>query len=151
MSNVKCTMQLFHEGYSCSRAIRNVYLDPLGVSEAVTKELVQRFAQSLDSRPLCGAVTGAFAVLAQRHLSAFTNPAQKQEEVHALFTVFARRFCECHTHLTCFDLLGCDIGSEEGMKQVQEQQLCKNKCVNLVKDAATILEDMLFYNPAVPN
>ena len=139
MSKVEDAMQLFREGRSCARAIRNVYLQPHGLPEDACKAIAQNFAAALDARPLCGAVTGAFAVL-----------AQQQADARPLFADFADRFRARHVHLSCFDLIGCDIGTEAGRKQMREQQLLKTRCIYLVRDAALILEDMLQQNPPEP-
>ena len=55
---------------------------------------------------------------------------------------FADRFTQHNGSISCRELLGCDISTAEGMRQAQHQNLFKTTCVQMVKDAAEILEDM---------
>ena len=54
-----------------------------------------------------------------------------------------RRFEEKYGSVECIDLLGEDIGSEEGSRKIQEAELTKTFCPKLVGDAAEILSEVL--------
>ena len=60
----------------------------------------------------------------------------------------ATRFKSCHGSIRCIELLGCDISTPEGHDVAVEQNLFKLLCMNYVRDAAGMLDDMLYYfNP----
>ena len=102
----------------------------------------QPFAGGMRLGETCGAVTGAFMVLGLRHCSTDGGTPAGRSEVYARVVDFAGRFKQRNGSLTCRDLLGCDISTTEGMKQAQEQNLFKTTCVQMVRDAAEILEEM---------
>jgi C_GCAxxG_C_C family probable redox protein len=68
---------------------------------------------------------------------------EKKEKTYAAVREFVRRFSEKNGSVVCRDLLGCDLGTPEGMKKAKELDLVKKICPKMVKDAAEILEEML--------
>ena len=105
-------------------------------------QLAAGFAGGIRLGETCGAGTGAFMVLGLRHCSTDCSTAAGRAEVYARVVDFAGRFKQHDGSLTCRDLLGCDISTAKGMKQAQKQNLFKTTCVQMVRDAAEILEKM---------
>ena len=91
----------------------------------------------------CGTVTGAFMVLGLAHCDASCSTAEGREAVSGAVSSFAGKFSQRHGSLVCRELLACDISTPEGAKAAQEQGLFDTKCVELVRDAAVLLESML--------
>ncbi len=54
-----------------------------------------------------------------------------------------RAFEERNGSLLCRDLLGCDIGTAEGLAEAREKALFQSRCTKLVQDAVEIVEGML--------
>ena len=133
---------MFRDGCACSQAILEVYGTPLGLSRGLALRVAAGFAGGMRQGETCGAVTGAFMVLGLRHCSADRTTGAGRAEVYARVVEFADRFKRRNGSLTCRDLLGCDISTAEGLKQAQEQGLFKTTCVQMVRDAAEILEEM---------
>jgi len=105
-------------------------------------QLAAGFAGGMRLGETCGAVAGAFMVLGLRHCSTDCSTPADRAEVYARVLDFADRFKRRNGSVTCRDLLGCDISTNEGMKQAQEQNLFKTTCVQMVRDAGEILEEM---------
>ena len=142
MSDVSRAVQMFRDECACSQAILAVYGAPLGLPHELAMRLAAGFAGGMRLGETCGAVTGAFMVLGLRHCSTDCSTPAGRSEVYARVVDFAGRFKQRNGSLTCRDLLGCDISTAEGMKQAQEQNLFKTTCVQMVRDAAEILEEM---------
>ena len=87
----------------------------------------------------CGAVTGAFMVLGLK----YAVGKESKEKLYGLVNEFAKKFKSRNGSTLCKELLGCSIGTPEGMKAVKEKRLIDTLCSKLVKDAAEILEEML--------
>jgi len=142
MSNVSKATQRFRDGYACSQAIVDVYGTPLGLSRDQAMRVAAGFAGGMRQGETCGAVTGAFMVLGLRHCSADCDTSRGRAEVYDRVVDFADRFRERNGSISCRELLGCDISTPDGVKQAQEQNLFGPTCVQMVKDAAEILEEM---------
>jgi hypothetical protein len=56
---------------------------------------------------------------------------------------FNSAFRERHGSLLCRELLGCDLLTPEGGQLARERHLFRERCPELVRDAALILGEML--------
>ncbi|MBM3295667.1 MAG: C_GCAxxG_C_C family protein, partial [Candidatus Aminicenantes bacterium] len=92
---------------------------------------------------VCGAVTGAFMAFGLKYGRTRADDLEARDKTYALIQAFARRFKELHCSLTCRCLLGCDIGTEDGMKTAREKNLFQTLCLNYVKDAAEIADALM--------
>ncbi len=63
-----------------------------------------------------------------------------KEATYTLARKFMDEFALQHQSIDCPGLLGCDIGTPQGMQQAREQGLFKSRCPEYVKDAVQILE-----------
>lgn len=142
MSDVSKAVEMFRGGCACSQAILDVYGAPLGLPHEHALRVSAGFAGGMRRGETCGAVTGAFMVLGLRHGSSDCGPDAGRAGVYERVVDFAKRFEQRNASICCRELLGCDISTPEGMKQAQERDLFKTTCVQMVRDAAEILEEM---------
>lgn len=142
MSKVIEAVESFRSGYACSQAILATYGAPLGLDHDSALRLAAGFAGGMRLGETCGAVTGAFMVLGLRHAGRESSTPAGRAEVYARVTEFAQAFERIHGALHCRELLGCDIGTPEGMAQAREQSLFRAVCPRLVQTAAELLEAM---------
>ncbi len=56
---------------------------------------------------------------------------------------FANDFKRRQGSLLCRDLLGCDVSTPEGQRMAVEKGLFRSKCVDVVRDAAELVESAL--------
>jgi len=143
MSKVAKAVDLYRKGCACSQAILAVYGEAFGLDRALAVKIASGFAGGMRMGETCGAVTGAFMVLGLRHCGADCETSPGRSEVYAAVTEFASRFERRNGSVMCRDLLGCDIGTPEGMQAAREQGLFQTKCPEIVQEAAEILEGML--------
>jgi C_GCAxxG_C_C family probable redox protein len=92
---------------------------------------------------VCGAASGALMVIGLAHGQ--TGPEQKEAKEHTyqLTRRFIAEFTRRNGGLHCSDLLGCQIGTPEGMQQAQEKSLFATVCPKLVAEASQILSELL--------
>lgn len=143
MDKVSEAVQKFRDGCACSQAILATYGPSFGLPQELAMQVAAGFAGGMRMAETCGAVTGAFMVLGLRHCPGDCSTAAGRKEAYGRVIEFANRFKSRTGALTCRDLLGCDVSTPEGLKQAQEQNLFKTTCVDMVRDAAEILEAML--------
>jgi len=81
-------------------------------------------------------------VIGLKYATAELDPVTK-EETYAKVREFAKKFKEKNKSTVCSELLGCNISTEEGMKEFKERQLITTLCADYVRNAAEILEEIL--------
>ena len=101
------------------------------------------FGSGMRMGETCGAVTGAFMVLGLASCGASCTTAAARQPACDAVTSFASEFRRRHGTLVCRDLLGCDVSTPDGAAAAREQNLFRTRCVDLVRAAAELLEEIL--------
>jgi C_GCAxxG_C_C family probable redox protein len=144
MTKAERAVASFQEGFSCSQAVFTAFSDDYGLDRTAALRISQAFGGGMAHLgEACGAVTGAFMVIGLKHGRTRAEDLAARDKTYALMQSFARRFKELHCSLTCRCLLGCDIGTEEGMQAARDKNLFQTLCVQYVHDAAEIVESLL--------
>jgi len=130
-------MTRFRQGYSCSQVVFSVLAERHGVET----DLALRIAAGLGggiarSGQTCGCVTGAILALGleQQSVCVERNKSEK-EKTYDVCRMFMRGFAERHGSTRCRELLGCDIGTEEGMAEARRLNLFQLKCAEFIRYA----------------
>jgi len=143
----KCASQAvacFKNGFSCSQAVFSTYAELLGMDRDVALKVSGAFGGGMARMgETCGAVTGALMVIGLKHASANPDDEESKLKTYDLSREFVARFKSRHTTSVCRDLLGCDVGTEEGRRIFDERNYKDTRCSKFVEDAVTILEDIL--------
>jgi len=137
-------LALFQEGFSCSQAVLAVFAGENGLSREAALRVAQPFGGGIAaSGDWCGAVTGALQAIGHKYGRVKADDTAAKAKTYALVREFLARFRALHGLVRCNDLLGCDIGTPEGQKAIEEKNLHRTICDTLVRDAVRILEDIL--------
>jgi C_GCAxxG_C_C family probable redox protein len=139
----------FMNGYNCAQAVFSAYAPSVGIKDEDALRIATAFGAGMGrQQEVCGAVTGACMAIGAQH--GMANPAnpQAKEDTYALVAEFMQRFRELHSSIICLDLLGCEMATEEGRKEIAARKLHSEVCLPCVRDACEILEQML---PAEPD
>jgi len=113
------------------------------VDREVALRIGSGFAAGMRMGETCGAVTGAFMVLGLKHATSECNVLKGRQPVYAALTEFRRLFEARNRSVICRDLLGCDPTTPAGAQVAKERGLFKTICLQMVRDAAEILEKVL--------
>jgi C_GCAxxG_C_C family probable redox protein len=91
---------------------------------------------------MCGAVSGA--VMAISLLTGRNTPEESEAENYALVRDLLEGFQNRFGSTNCFELVGCDLGTEEGQAYFKENKL-RERCRGFVEEAermaSALLED----------
>ena len=137
-------LALFREGFSCSQAVLAAFAGDNGLSREAALRIAQPFGGGIaGSGDWCGALTGALLAIGHRYGRFRADDMAAKDKTYALVREFLARFRALHAAVRCNDLLGCDIGTPEGRKAIDEKNLHQTVCETLVRDAVRILEDIL--------
>ncbi len=143
MSQVEAAVSRFAQGWNCSQAVLSAYAEKLGLDENTSLRIAAGFGGGMGRMAeACGAVTGALMTLGLKY-GGTTPDRQAKEMAYQQVREFAARFKARHGSLCCRELLGCDIGTAEGLELAMQQSLFTNVCPQFVRAAAEILEELL--------
>jgi C_GCAxxG_C_C family probable redox protein len=143
MSEVDAAVDLFKDGCACSQAVLGVYGPRHGLDQATAMRVAAGFAGGMRQAETCGAVTGAFMVFGLARCGDGCRSGEGRKAAYQAVTAFSTKFRERHGSLLCRDLLGCDISTPEGARIATEQGLFRTRCVQLVRDAAELVEEIV--------
>ena len=115
------------------------FAEQMGMDHLTAMKLTSGFGGGMGLGSVCGAVTGAIMAIGLKH----GGIGQKSnKETARLVREFADRFKSRHQSINCPDLLGVDLSTPEGLQTAKEEKLF-TACPGIVKDAATILDELL--------
>jgi C_GCAxxG_C_C family probable redox protein len=134
----------FKEGYSCSQAVLVTFAPELGLERESALKISTTFGGGMGHLgEVCGAVTGAFMVLGLKYGRVRADDLETKEKAYARVVEFASEFRRRHGCLSCRELLGCDLGTPEGLQYAREHGLTQSRCPVFVGDAAEIVEKQI--------
>lgn len=144
MSHAEKAVSCFNSGFSCSQAVLSTYSEQYGMDQAMAFKVSCAFGGGMGRMAgPCGAVTGALMAIGLKYGKYQEGDEKAKEKTYALTNEFARRFKARNGSINCKELLGCDIGTPEGMKYGKEHNLTTTLCPKFVRDAAEIVEELL--------
>ena len=143
MNGVSKAVELFRNGCACSQAVLAAYGPRYGLSEPLALRLSAGFAGGMRMAGTCGAVTGAYMVLGLAKSGSDCDVVEGRQAAYDAVTSFTKAFRERQGSLTCRELLGCDISTPEGATAAREAGLFQTNCVDFVRCAAELVEEML--------
>ena len=135
----------FKEGYNCAQAVSLAFADDLKIDKNTVIKLTSSFGGGMGRlREVCGAVSGMFMVAGL--FWGYTDPDdhRTKTEHYQRIQKLANQFKEIHGSIICRDLLGL---TEKPDRPIPDKRTTdyyrKRPCVQLVGDAARILEEMI--------
>lgn len=141
MSRKEKALGLFAEGANCAQAVLASFADETHLAHADSMKIAASFGGGMKQALTCGAVTGALMVLGMRYGCADHTDMNEKARITAITRDFATRFIARHGTLSCKDLLGIDISTEQGHDKAAARGLFKSECTRFVASAVEILEE----------
>ena len=141
---VERAVATFVDGHRCSQAILETFAVDYGLSKDLALKIGCPFGGGMArTGETCGAVTGALMVIGLKYGRVDVDDSRALEKTDDRVKEFFRRFKSRNRSLVCRELIGCEIGTPEGMDFANQNNVFGNICRNLVRDAAEILRDIL--------
>ena len=122
---VEEAVELFEAGCACSQAVLAPVAERLGLGREQAMRISACFAGGMREGEVCGAVTGAYMALGLAYCGTDCTSGEGRQAAYTEVTSFNSAFRERHGSLLCRELIGLD------------------KCPELVRDAALILDETL--------
>lgn len=120
------------KGYNCSQAVACAFCEDVGIDEETMFRLMEGYGSGMGSLgETCGAITGAVSILGMLHSTANLDKPNSKGITYQYSKEVVNRFKEKNQATKCKDLKGIETGTP------------LRSCRDCVKDAASILEDII--------
>jgi C_GCAxxG_C_C family probable redox protein len=135
-------VEIFSNDCNCCQAVLSAFAQERGMDTGLALRIATPFGGGMGHLgEVCGAVTGAFMALGLKYGNPDSNREAKESSYEAV-RAFRESFISLHGSLLCRELLGCDIGTPEGMAEAEKRNLFDTLCADLVRDAVKIVEEL---------
>lgn len=140
-------INLFIAGFNCSQSVLSAYSDNLNLDNKIALSVACGFGAGMGRlQETCGAVTGAYMVFGVYCSNKFKDNGERKEKSYSMIQDFNRRFIEKHKTTDCRLLLNCDLRTEEGQKQFQNDNLLEKVCALCIKDSIQLINEQIINN-----
>ncbi len=131
----------FDTGFCCSESVLLAVTEAAGIQSDILPKIATGFCGGIaHTSGMCGALTGA--VMAIGALTGRSNPGDPRAVTFNLVQELLKDFGERFDSTNCTELLGCDLGTPEGMEYMKTHNM-RPKCAEFVEAAAEIAARLL--------
>lgn len=132
----------FHNGFNCAQAVFSTYCEEFGLDKKTALQTACGFGGGMGRLGnTCGAVSGAYLLIGLKYGKYLKEDDSAKEKTYAMVQEFNKLFEERNQTTVCRELLGIDLLKSD--KQTISERV-KEICPKMIKDAAEIVEKMLF-------
>ncbi|RPI86361.1 MAG: C_GCAxxG_C_C family protein [Chloroflexi bacterium] len=133
--------ELFSSGYACAESVLLAIAEAQGVQSEFLPKIATGFCSGLARTcGTCGAVSGA--VMGINLVTGRSKAGESVDENYRLVRQFLETFQEMFGSINCGELLGCDLGTQEGQQMFREKHLL-DQCYRYAEEAARIAETII--------
>lgn len=145
MKRRELAMDYFKKGYNCAQSVVLAFEDTVSIDRNELTKLASSFGAGMGRlREVCGAVSGMFMVAGLLYGYDDPNDAKGKEEHYERIQELAKKFEEKNGTIVCRNLLGLNVQHDSPKPEARTNEYYKKRpCVELVGDAAEILEEYI--------
>jgi C_GCAxxG_C_C family probable redox protein len=144
MDKTQKAADYFSKGFNCSQAIFTAFNEDKEINKETALKMSCGFGAGCGRLGLtCGAVSGAFMVIGMKYGKFREDDNASKEKTYAKVREFSQRFIDRNKSINCTELLGCNLGTSEGMEKAHKEGLIAKICPKLVHEAAEILNELI--------
>jgi C_GCAxxG_C_C family probable redox protein len=134
----------FKDGFSCSQAVLTSHSADFGLEAEAALKLSCAFGGGMGHLGgTCGAVTGAFMLIGLKYGKCRPGDGAAKDKTYSLVREYAARFKAKRGSLSCTDLVGFDLSSEEELAKAREAGVFGSICPQLIKESVELVESLL--------
>ena len=135
---------LFSAGHNCAQSVLVSFKDMLDMDESTLKSIGSGFGGGMGRLQLtCGAVTGVFMVFSQYASQVTGSEEEAKDLAGEMIRLFEKQYVAKNGSITCRTILGVDLNTDEGQKEIREKNLHGTVCVEAVESAIEIAEEVI--------
>ncbi len=141
MTEEKAAYRLFDLGYDCAQTTLSHFAEEFDLDEETALKIASGFGGGMHRGDECGCITGGLMALGLKYGFAEPNDDVGKDIMKKKSLQFMDRFKAEFGSVYCRDLLGADVGTDEGKAKAGEE--IPKRCPGFVTGACEILEDLL--------
>lgn len=150
-SRKEIAVKLFKEGYNCSQSVFATYSDLFGIDRELALRISSSFGAGMGRmREVCGTCSGMFLVAGLLSGAVEGKDADGKKKNYDMVQMLAEEFRKRNGTIICRELLGLDQNmvsaaefKDTNPEKRTENYYKKRPCVQLVEEAAEILEETI--------
>jgi C_GCAxxG_C_C family probable redox protein len=143
MNRSEQAKELFLSGNNCAQSVLISFAEDLKFSKELALKMAAGFGGGMGKQQeTCGAVTGAIMVLGLLKGEDVNNNDELKASAYGAVKDLTRDFVAEYKTTNCRELIGCDLNTPEGSAKFKDDKIMENVCVNCVKKAVQIVEDL---------
>ncbi|MCH5273776.1 MAG: C_GCAxxG_C_C family protein [Lachnospiraceae bacterium] len=143
MTHIDKAKTLFEQKFHCSQAVLAAFADELGITEKQALKLGACFGSGMRKGEVCGACTGALMVLGLKYGQSEAEDLESRQKTNDVTSEFLEMFRDENGSYLCKELLGCDLGTAEGIEFARTHNLFTEFCPAMVISAVKIAEHLM--------
>lgn len=138
----------FREGYNCAQSVFLAYADIAGIDRATALKLTSALGAGFGKlREVCGAVSGM--TLMAGLLEGYTDSEDRENKIKVYHKTqeMAAEFKKRQGSIICREILNLKEGEDQAEPSVRTKEYYEDRpCLNAIRNAAQIIEEMLLTN-----
>lgn len=135
-------VSFFKEGFICAESVLMAMQDYLKMEK--NPALATGFGAGIGRRgSVCGAVTGGILAINLKYGRQKAEDKESIKQAYIIASEFYKRFEEKMGSAICYDIIKCDLTTEEGQQTFKENNLLEEKCFKCVEASIDILLDLI--------
>jgi C_GCAxxG_C_C family probable redox protein len=134
--------ELFNSGFNCSQSVLTAFCEKYGLDRETALKAACGLGGGCRSGEICGAVSGAVITIGLKYGHCQPGDVETKTNCYAKTAEFLNAFKAKNGSIICREILNCDISTKEGMEEAKSKNLFKTTCVDMVRSAASILEEL---------
>jgi C_GCAxxG_C_C family probable redox protein len=139
MNKTDTAIRLFREGFSCSQSVLMAFAGKSDVAVRVSSAFGGGMGRL---QKTCGAVTGAYLWFGMSYGAPGLPDESDKTRVYSRVREFNRIFIGRNGTDLCSELLGEDLNTSEGKKNITDKGLTEKVCEKCIRDAVQIIESL---------
>ncbi|HME53452.1 MAG TPA: C-GCAxxG-C-C family protein [Candidatus Lokiarchaeia archaeon] len=138
-------IEIYKQGFNCAQSVFTAYRQDEELSEEASLRLATMFGAGVacTGTGLCGAVTGALMAISMKHGRGTVDDLEAKPRTYELGKQFMTKFKEKVGSCICEEIIGVNIGTPEQLQEARDLKLFETTCLDAVKTAADILDQIL--------
>lgn len=148
MNKSELASEYMKKGYNCAQAVIKAYAGDVGMNEEDAVKMASVLGGGVGrTGHICGAVSGATLIIGMKFGSTDNTNIHSRDKAYQKAKELLEKFATQNKSVSCKELLGYDISTNDGLKQARESGVMVQKCPLFVSSAAKILESIISETP----
>ena len=130
------SVELFKSGYFCAESVLLAIAENQGIQSDLIPRIATGFCSGISRTcNMCGAVSGA--IMGINLIAGRNSPSESNEYCYTLNQKMINLFEKQYGSINCFQLIGCDLATEEGQRFFIENHLME-RCLQYAEDVTSM-------------